>query len=268
MFTSPHSESDADVNIYFDENLFETQEIQDLKKNCFKMLAKTLHTVEPDTIIAKDLPRLGKNITIENFKPNEEILTSTAAQVLQNLSTFLNSDKQVEPEKLEELFSDVTAQFQSLFKFLTSYYGENSKELILLRCVTQKSLAQPMIYLKKVLGTAEVMFRDGKWKIEIKRENGYITVTHLRKEQIDSQIPESKDSIHNKTLYTFNWKLVIFIKEMKETLIIEKCRIQFVSLNDYDTKVASKDDNSPEVLNLMFKAAFKTVEGDLYFENE
>jgi hypothetical protein len=268
MFTSTYCESDNDMNIFFDENLFETQENQDLKKKCFQLLENILKTVEPDTIIAKDLPRLGKNITIENYTTNEEILTSTSSQVLQNLSTFLNSDKRVEPEKLQELFFDVTSQFQSLFKFLTTYYGENSKELIILRCLTQKSLAQPMIYLKKLLGNADVMFRDGKWKIEIKRENGYITVTHLRKEQIDSSVPESNDSIHYKTLYTFNWKLVFFLKETEETLIIEKCRVQFVSLNDYDSKVATKEDPPLEVLKLLFKAAFKTVEKDIFFEKE
>jgi hypothetical protein len=189
---------------------------------------------------------------------------SSTSQILQNLSNFLNSDKKVEPEKFEEMFSNVTSDFQSLFHFLTTYYGEKSKELIILRCITQKTLAHPMIYIKTILGNVGIRFRDESWKIEIKRDSGYITVTHFRKEQVDSLVLD-RDSNHHKPLYTFNWNIVIFLKEIDESLIIEKSRVEFVSLNDFDVKVATKDD-SIDVLNLLFKNAFKTIGRDFIFE--
>jgi hypothetical protein len=267
MFDSFHNKSDGEMNITGDENIFDNLENSELKKNSFKMFEAILKNVEPNSIIAKDLPRLAKKISIENFKIDETLVTSITSQVLQNLSTFLNSDKCVEPEKFEEFFSSVTPEFQSLFQFLTTYYGEKSKELIILRCITQKSLAHPIIYVKKILGNEGVKFRDENWRIEIKRENEYITVTHLRKEQVDSSFSDL-DSFHHKTLYTFNWKIIIFLQEKEETLIVEKCRVEFVSLNDFDSKVATKEDGSVEDLTTLFKNAFETVGGEFIFEKE
>ena len=264
----PISKSERDDKTDGLFELFQNQEIDELKKNCFSIFKKILLRVEPDIIISKDLPRLANNITIQNSKEHENIIKS-AHKILYNLSEFLNSDKLIEPEKFEEMLIDLKSEHQHLHNFLLEYYGKDSKEMLILRSITQKALAQPMIYVKKLLNTVGISFGDKKWKIDIKRENEYIQVIHTRKEKIDSKIPESDESIHYKILFTFSWKIIIFIKETKEgELKFDKARFEFVSLDDFDETIVGENELKENDLIEIFKKAFATISDDFDLNQE
>eukprot|EP01080_Neovahlkampfia_damariscottae_P011585 gene11585-4829_t len=243
------------------EYLFQSEEMKATKNNCFSIFKRILLQVAPDNIIAKDLPRLVNNITIENSKDQEEI-TKQSHKVLYNLSKFLNSEKLTEPKKFQEIVGGLKSEYKHLFEFMLDFYGEDSKELLILRSITQKCLAQPMIYLKKLLYSAGISFRDRKWLIDIKRQNDQIVVTHTRTEKVDSKIPESETSIHYKSFFTFTWKMCIFIKESKDTLSFDKARFEFVSLDNYDATVADETDFKEPVLKELFLDAFDTMSTD------
>ena len=258
-FTSTSSESER-LNCFQDEssNLFSGDEILGMRKNCLQNFKNILHKVEPDQIIAKDLPRL--NISIENLKINEDI-TNRSAQVLFNLTKFLDTKKELEAKEFQNLFKEHKSDHKDLFKFLIDYYGENSKELLILRCITQKALAQPIIYFKKLLSTVNIPFRDKKWNIEIKREpnDELISVTHIRREKVESNIPEDDQSVHYKTLYTFCWKVIIFMKETENELILDSAKCEFISLDDFNHEIQSEFDMNEETLIKIFNAAFNTI---------
>eukprot|EP01080_Neovahlkampfia_damariscottae_P011584 gene11584-4828_t len=227
-----------------------------MRKTCLSTFKNILNKVEPDTIIAKDLPRL--RINIENSQSYQDI-KNKSAEVMYNLSKFLRTKIELEPKEYHELYKEHKTDHKDLFNFLVQYYGTESKELLILRCLTQKALAQPMIYFKKILSTVNIPFRDKKWSVEIKRENEFITVTHLRTEKVESEIPEENGSFQFKPLYTFSWKVIIFIKETEDQLFLDSSRFEFVSIDDYDHEISTDCDLKEESLNKIFISAFSTI---------
>jgi len=237
---------------------FDHHEIQQIKEENFNLFVENLKNLKINSIIAKDLPRLKDNITIENSKKEEKISNSTA-DFLFNLSRFLKTKSTEDVEKFEESYKQVKPEYESLLQFLLDYYGETSKELFILSLITQKTLAQPIIYFKRIFKLLDVNFLDKEWKIEIKNQDEkFITISHQRTERI--WVKKSNGRID---LCNFKWEMNIEIKQTKDDLALYKAEFKFVSIENFDENVET--DLTEEKLTKIMKVGFSTLESNIYF---
>eukprot|EP01080_Neovahlkampfia_damariscottae_P011070 gene11070-3776_t len=209
-----------------------------------------------NSIIAKDLPRLKEKISIENVKKAEKITDSTC-QFLFNLSYFLNTKSMEDAEDFERIYKDVKPEYESLFQFLLTHYGKTSKELLVLNCITQKTLAHPTLYFKELFQMIGISYLDQAWNIEIqKQEKNIVTVCHKRTERIYVKKSNKKiDFCH------FRWQMKIYMKEQNDNLTIFKVEFKFIGIENFDKKIESKF--TEEKLIKILKAGFATLETDI-----
>ena len=249
------------------ESISEEEALEDDYRSMVKVFSETLADSELVPVIAKDLPRIIKNISFQNIPKYENINSQIPQLLFFLLKNFTKTKLNFENSKLEEDFQNVNlTSTDSMMNYLQKYISSEPNIHVLLNSFTQSLISYPWIFLKNVLKDQQINFTDFSWKIFLDTSlKSKLIITHFRTEKV--KVLYQDDYV---VFFKFSWKLILTFdyKEEEGKLELLTFQMRFDDILDFDEKVKPKNNFNEKFIRNLLVGIFNLfpIENVKYFK--
>eukprot|EP01080_Neovahlkampfia_damariscottae_P004870 gene4870-8464_t len=218
------------------ESSIEEDETEDKYREMVRVYTDTLKESQLVPVIAKDLPRIIKNINF-NTIPKYDGITSEIPQLLYFLLKKFSTKEPPNSELFQQDFQNVILEStDSVMNFLQKYLSDDYNCHVLLNSFTQSLISYPWIFLKGILKDHNINFTDVSWKIDIDvSKESKVEITHLRTEKVKVLFEDDYE-----VFFKFSWKLILIFEHEDDELELVYFQMKFEKILDFDEKVKPK----------------------------